>query len=293
MRVVKTADAGEPAAVSQEDLKLINTLARRELAAEEVYTFGVRLCDNEIDRDGERFPEETLRQLAGLFVGKAGLFDHQWSARGQTARIFRTELVREDGVLTRAGDPYCYLKAWAYMPRTDGNRELIQQIESGILKEVSVGCAVEQCVCSVCGGIAGQCGHEKGGEYGGKLCWGDLVNATDAFEWSFVAVPAQKNAGVMKNLKPDEQKQLQEEAALGRRYLAGLRREVARLGGLAECGLDAPALERIAAKLDEPELLELKRAYEAKVSGRWPVEVQLSYSAQSGGTQTQDTSFLI
>lgn len=293
MRVVKTADAGEHSAVSQEDLKLINTLARRELAAEEVYTFGVRLCDNEIDRDGERFPEETLRQLAGLFVGKAGLFDHQWSARGQTARIFRTELVREDGVLTRAGDPYCYLKAWAYMPRTDGNRELIEQIEGGILKEVSVGCAVERCVCSVCGGPAGQCGHEKGGEYGGKLCWGDLVNATDAFEWSFVAVPAQKNAGVMKNLKLDEQKKLQEEAALGRRYLAGLRREVARLGGLAECGLDAPALERIAAKLDEPELLELKRAYEAKAGARWPVEVQLSYSTQSGGTQTQDTSFLI
>lgn len=293
MRVEKTADAGEHSAVSQEDLKLINSLARRELAAEEVYTFGVRLCDNEIDRDGERFPEETLRQLAGLFVGKAGLFDHQWSARGQTARIFRTELVREDDVLTRAGDPYCYLKAWAYMPRTDGNRELIEQIEGGILKEVSVGCAVERCVCSVCGGPAGQCGHEKGGEYGGKLCWGDLVNATDAFEWSFVAVPAQKNAGVMKNLKLDEQKKLQEEAALGRRYLAGLRREVARLGGLAECGLDAPALERIAAKLDEPELLELKRAYEAKAGARWPVEVQLSYSAQSGGTQTQDTSFLI
>ena len=293
MRVVKTADAGKHSAVSQEDLKLINTLARRELAEKEVYTFGVRLCDNEIDRDGERFPEETLRQLAGLFVGKAGLFDHQWSARGQTARIFRTELVREDGVLTRAGDPYCYLKAWAYMPRTDGNRELIEQIEGGILKEVSVGCAVERCVCSVCGGPAGQCGHEKGGEYGGKLCWGDLVNATDAFEWSFVAVPAQKNAGVMKNLKLDEQKKLQEEAALGRRYLAGLRREVARLGGLAECGLDAPALERIAAKLDEPELLELKRAYEAKAGARWPVEVQLSYSAQSGGTQTQDTSFLI
>lgn len=293
MRVVKTADAGEHSAVSQEDLKLINTLARRELAEKEVYTFGVRLCDNEIDRDGERFPEETLRQLAGLFVGKAGLFDHQWSARGQTARIFRTELVREDGVLTRAGDPYCYLKAWAYMPRTDGNRELIEQIEGGILKEVSVGCAVERCVCSVCGGPAGQCGHEKGGEYGGKLCWGDLVNATDAFEWSFVAVPAQKNAGVMKNLKLDEQKKLQEEAALGRRYLAGLRREVARLGGLAECGLDAPALERIAAKLDEPELLELKRAYEAKAGARWPVEVQLSYSTQSGGTQTQDTSFLI
>lgn len=293
MRVTKTADAGERAAVSAEDLRLINTLARRELTAAEVYTFGVRLCDNEVDRDGERFPEATLARLAELFVGKAGLFDHQWSAKGQTARIYRTELVREESILTRAGDPYCWLKGWAYMPRTEGNRELIEQIESGILKEVSVGCAVEKCACSVCGGELGTCGHEKGKEYGGKLCFGELVNASDAFEWSFVAVPAQKNAGVMKSARPEERKALEEEAALGRRYLASLRREVARLGGLAECGLDAPALERIAAKLDEPELLELKRVYEDRVRGRWPVEVQLSYGGESGRSGGEDQSFLI
>lgn len=293
MRVVKTADAGEPAAVSPQDLKLINALARRELTAEEVYTFGVKLCDNEVDRDWERFPEGTLAQLAELFVGKAGLFDHQWSARGQTARIYRTELAREDAILTRAGDPYCYLKGWAYMPRTEGNRELIEQIESGILKEVSVGCAVERCVCSVCGGELESCGHERGREYGGKLCYGELVNATDAFEWSFVAVPAQKNAGVMKSLGQESRKRLEEEAALGRRYLAALRREVARLGGLAECGLDAPALERIAAKLDEPELLELKRAYEGRVRSKWPVEVQLSYGGESGDSRQEDRAFLI
>lgn len=294
MRVRKTAGAGEAGAVSGEDLALINALARRELSAEEVYTFGVRLCDNEVDRDWERFPEATLNQLAELFVGKAGLFDHQWSARGQTARIFRTELVREESILTQAGDPYCYLKGWAYMPRTEGNRELIEQIESGILKEVSVGCAVERRQCSICGGDLDQCGHEPGQEYGGKLCYGELMNATDAFEWSFVAVPAQPNAGVMKHMHFSAQKRLEEEAALGRRYLASLRREVARLGGLAECGLDAPALERIAQKLDEPELLEMKRAYENHMRGKWPVEVQMSYGAEDCGSGGEkDGAFLI
>lgn len=293
MRVVKTANTGETAAVSQEDLALINALSRKELTAEEVYTFGVKLCDNEVDRDWERFPEATLGQLAELLVGKAGLFDHQWSARGQTARIYKTELVREESILTQAGDPYVYLKGWAYMPRTEGNRELIEQIESGILKEVSVGCAVERRECSVCGGELDQCGHERGREYGGKLCYGELINATDAFEWSFVAVPAQKNAGVMKSVRLDSQKRLEEEAALGRRYLASLRREVARLGGLAECGLDAPALERIARKLDEPELLEMKRAYEDRVRGKWPVEVQLSYGGESGNSGQEDGAFLI
>ena len=38
-----------------EDLELIGRYTRRTLAAEEVYTFPVILCDNDIDRDGERF----------------------------------------------------------------------------------------------------------------------------------------------------------------------------------------------------------------------------------------------
>ena len=43
-----------------EDLELIGRYTRRPLGAEEVYTFSVRLCDNEIDRDFERFPAQTL-----------------------------------------------------------------------------------------------------------------------------------------------------------------------------------------------------------------------------------------
>ena len=293
MRVKKTADAGETHAVGRDDLLLISGLARKELTAEEVYTFGVRLCDNEVDRDGERFTTETLEQLAELFVGKVGLFDHQWSAQKQTARIYRTELVREESVLNQMGEPYCYLKGWAYMPRTEGNREIIEQIEYGILKEVSIGCAVERRVCSVCGGEAGDCGHEPGQEDDGKPCCAELVNAADAYEWSFVAVPAQKNAGVMKQMKQEEHGKLAEEAALGRKYLAGLRREVARLGGLARTGLDAPALERIAAKLEEPELLELKRAYEARLKEQWPAQVQLRYGAPEGQEGQSDGAFLI
>ena len=87
MRIVKEAVGGEHTAVTAQDLELIGALARRPLGAEEVYTFSVRLCDNEIDRDFERFPAQTLEELAPLFVGKAGIFDHQWSARGQAARI--------------------------------------------------------------------------------------------------------------------------------------------------------------------------------------------------------------
>ena len=72
---------------SAEDMALINRLAKTALAPEQVYTFAVRLCDNEVDRDFERFDIPALTALGELFVGKSGIFDHHWSAGGQTARI--------------------------------------------------------------------------------------------------------------------------------------------------------------------------------------------------------------
>lgn len=295
MRVTKEAGIGASEPLDENELAHINRLARKALKAEEVYTFGVRLCDNEIDRDGERFPEQTLGQLAELFVGKSGVFDHQWSARGQTARIYRTELVREESVLTAAGDTYCYVKGWAYMLRTDGNQDLIAEIDGGIKKEVSVGCAVERAVCSVCGGNLEDCGHQKGKCYDGTVCCGELLGATDAYEWSFVAVPAQKNAGVLKQMKgqAEDRERLEREAALGRRYLKQLRYEVARLGGLAETGMDAPVLERIAQRLEEPELLALKQAYEEKLRARYPAQPQLTYPVVEHMDRTRDGAFLI
>ena len=46
-----------------EDLRLINQQAKVELTSEEVYTFAVRLCDNEVDRDFERFDRAALEKL--------------------------------------------------------------------------------------------------------------------------------------------------------------------------------------------------------------------------------------
>ena len=39
-----------------EQLAKINRFSRRELSVEEVYVFSLLLCDNEVDRDYERFP---------------------------------------------------------------------------------------------------------------------------------------------------------------------------------------------------------------------------------------------
>lgn len=293
MKIVKESLGGQEITVSGEDLALINALARKELGAEEVYTFSVRLCDNEVDRDGERFAPQTLEELAGLFLGKSGIFDHQWSARGQAARIYKTEVVWEPDKTTRAGDGYCWLKGCAYMVRTDSTRDLIAEIEGGIKKEVSVGCSVKHRSCSVCGAGEGGCRHIPGELYDGKLCFTELKEPVDAYEWSFVAVPAQREAGVVKRFGREGGREvlLRKQAALGRKYLQELRHEVVRLAMLADEDLDGGVFAAMTERLEERELLELKRAYEVRVSRQFPAAPQLR--AKCVEARGDETVFLV
>lgn len=199
--IIKSENNG---AISSEELALIGKFARKELKQEEIYTFSLILCDNEIDRDNEKFTIPALKTLAELFVGKTGIFDHNMSGKDQTARIYATEFVTDETVRTSDGEPYSCVKAKAYMVRTEKNRDLIAEIDAGIKKETSVGCSVKKISCSVCGKNIREegCAHKKGNVYGGKLCSYLLEEPADAYEWSFVAVPAQKNAGVTKSFVP-------------------------------------------------------------------------------------------
>jgi len=290
MKLQKSPLAGTSGQPAPEELTLINRLSQRELGAEEVYTFGVRLCDNQVDRDGERFPRETLEELAPMFVGKSGIFDHNWSAKGQAARIYRTQIVQEDGVLTAAGDAYCYLKGYAYMLRTPGSQDLIAEIEGGIKREVSVGCSVKRAVCSICGQEIAQCPHEKGCEYDGRLCFAELLDAADAYEFSFVAVPAQPNAGVMQKQYGGTSSELER---LGKKYLENLRGDVIRLGALADRSMDAGTLRAIVQKLGEDELLAMRRGYEKAAGKCYPLKTQLEYGETRPEPQDGDQAFRI
>lgn len=83
MEVRKESNGLKNSMVTREELAIINQFTKRALKEDEVYTFAVRLCDNEVDRDGERFPRATLEELAELFVGKSGIFDHEWTTKGR------------------------------------------------------------------------------------------------------------------------------------------------------------------------------------------------------------------
>lgn len=186
--------------MEKETLDKINALTRRKFKAEELYTFPVTICGNEIDRDGERFSDEALAQMAELFVGKTIIQNHDPTAENQVARLYDTELITSD-TFTTYGAPYKYLKGYAYMVRTEKNADLITEIDAGIKREVSVSCSAASCRCSVCGKEmrgAESCEHIPGREYGGTICHRILSGINDAYELSFVAVPAQTDAGVTK-----------------------------------------------------------------------------------------------
>ena len=94
---------------------------------------------------------EALHTLSQLFLGKTGIFDHNMKTGNQAARIYDTAMETMEGKRTSFGEPYTRLVAKAYLPRCEKNTDLIMEIESGMKKEVSVGCAVAERICSVCG----------------------------------------------------------------------------------------------------------------------------------------------
>ena len=279
-------------------LEAINALAKAELTAEQVYVFSLRLCDDQVDRDFERFDTEALAGLAKLFIGKTGILDHQWSAGNQVARIFETEVVREDRV--------SYIKAWAYIRRGGQAEEIIADIEAGIKKEVSVGCSMGRAVCSICGSEYGSCGHQKGEHYDGQLCCAILKEPMDAYEFSFVAVPAQSASGVVKALgcgnrslkeladefgMQGEYRAMHKLAQLGMQYEKQLRDQVIRLCLSLDLGASEPVLRSIMEKAGAEDLMQLKAALETKMAQLLPAQMQLPLV--TGMEEVVESGFLI
>lgn len=185
------------------ELAKINELTLSPVTAEQVFTFKVKLCDNEVDRDTESFTIDALKKLAELYKGKTGIKDHSARTDNQISRIYDTEIITEADKLTALGEEYTYLEAHCYILRIAKNEDLIAEIEAGIKKEVSVLCAMKKRYCSICGKEASafyrtNCEHAVGKLYDGKICCIRLDQAVDAYEFSFVAIPAQRDAGAKK-----------------------------------------------------------------------------------------------
>ena len=136
------------------------------------------------------------------------------------------------------------------------------------------------------------------------------MGASDAYEFSFVAVPAQPAAGIVKGMEgrfhtlkalaqghPEcagELEELEREALLGRRSGERARREAVRLGLLAGLGLEKETLERLVAPLSAEELEQVENGWRQKSAERYPIVPQLRYAEKDARAEKgRDGAFLI
>lgn len=210
-----------PLEVTNDDLRKINKYTLSPVTADDVFIFKATIADNEQDdRNYAPFDLKALQDLKKLYPGKTMLKDHSRRADNQIARVFDTELVQDASKLTELGELHTELIAKIYMIKTDSNKDLIAEIIGGIKKEVSTSTVPEKMVCNICGvdNMKEYCRHWPGREYDvtdnntGKTtkrrCKMLLRGAKEAYELSFVAVPAQPRAGAHKSIgfaKPVEE----------------------------------------------------------------------------------------
>lgn len=308
------------------ELELINKYTRTPLNENDVYVFSVVLCDNDIDRDCERFSDSSLEKLSELYVGVTGITDHEAKSSNQSARVFSCKTETLNDRQCSDGRTYKRLFARAYIPRNDRSRPLIEELESGIKKEVSVGCSVKRRICSICGNDIAVCDHIRGRKYAGKLCYVTLDEPTDAYEWSFVAVPAQKMAGVVKSYdrininkhnnekgvsKTDIEKKLfageeqsfsaeemkeliskfkslEKKAFDGEFYRDKLIKEVKSLSAIVLPELGEDTLGRITEELSVRQLDELIKAFQVRAEDILPVRPQLFRGGSKASVGNED-----
>lgn len=209
-----------PLEVTDSDLRKINKYTLSPVAADDIFTFKATIADNEQDdRNYMPFNLKALQDLKKLYPGKTMLMDHRKSANNQIARVYDTELVQDAIKLTELGELHTELIAKIYMIKTDSNKDLIAEIIGGIKKEVSTSTVPEKMVCNICGvdNMKDYCRHWPGREYdvadstgksSKRRCKMLLHGAKEAYELSFVAVPAQPRAGTHKSVgftKPIEE----------------------------------------------------------------------------------------
>ena len=297
----------QKSAATSEDMEKINAFSTRELQSDEVYIFNVTLCNNDIDRDYEKFSVAALEELAPLFIGKTGIADHSMKSADQLSRIFDAYVEKQEGRTTLDG------------------QALIDAIEAGIKKEVSVSCSMGSRVCSVCGkdSKAAPCTHIGGRQYGKQLCYHTLSDARDAYEFSFVAVPAQREAGVTKSFHYKEEngmqemmkslhacdkeltlskeqagalsdyiEALQEEATLGEAYKKELAAEVIKLLRKQLPGVDAKLLGSVASVMTTKELLGFRQGLKAGLAPE-PPKPQIMKESDAEKRQNNYSQFKI
>jgi len=177
--------------LTEERLGKIRRYALEELGPEDVYVRWAAVCNDQLDRDYERFSREVLEGFARTLPGKALLVGHQHQSAPE-GRFFEAWLEEREGRTD--------LVAGFYIVKTQQNEHLRRQIDGGVFKYVSVGFTCEDLVCDLCGkSLRGpECPHIPGRRYDGQLCTATWRGEAEAAEGSIVYLGSQRGAEIVK-----------------------------------------------------------------------------------------------
>lgn len=169
------------------ELAIINAYTAREVSEDDAYVFSMVLCDNDIDKDNERFTLEALETLSTLFTGKTGIVDEYliWPEHFKP-RIFICGVKPVSDKANALGCQLYQLVAKAYILKVPETAAIRDAISSGRITEVSIGCSTSPAICSICGNVLQNCDHVPGRQYGFDICHGELRTPKEAYEFAFV-----------------------------------------------------------------------------------------------------------
>ncbi len=149
----ETTHADNKPIEAAEFIEIINSVIEppKPLGADDVFVRALALVSDARNQHGGRFPVAELQRVAELVIDTPVLVGHR-KDRLPIARIFRAELVQQDGLH--------WVKAWMYwLKEADGAGTLQANIDGGVYKDCSLGFTFARAECSVCQGDIRFCGH--------------------------------------------------------------------------------------------------------------------------------------
>ncbi len=145
------------------------------------YVFKIILCNNDVDKDHDKFSIQALYQIRDMAIGKNGILDTMPNNKSNIARIFDCSVEYDKGKTTIDGEPLLYVQAYAFLDKriSDGCGAIAQKIKEGFYNEVSVGCSIYE-------------SHKESffdSEFAPEYEITVIDSITDLYEWSIVQKP--------------------------------------------------------------------------------------------------------
>lgn len=195
---------------TETDLALINDMALEPMTADQIYVRKIRLANDRVDRDFERFSRGVLNKFSDTLPGKSVLIGHEHHS-APIGRFYDAKVARDKATGT------AWLEGKWYAPITAQNEHDRKSIDAGVWSYTSIGFMWDAVECDICKQDyrSMKCSHLLGTDYPVDQVSGDMppiasdsgktVTATatykgdaQAVEGSIVYLGAQYDAAIVK-----------------------------------------------------------------------------------------------